>query len=263
MALLVACGGGTVDGAIEPTTTTTEVAPRPAVRSDLDGRTFTSTSVEGFDVIGGQPLRLTFSSGLLSGLLACAELRAPFELDRGELRWVVEPVASGDGCEPELAFQDRWLANTIVEGVDVTIDPDGTLLLASGDLRVALEPDDVAGSPRPTLFGTPWVLETLTSDGETITIPSGSARPTIRFSSDGTAEVFTGCNPGTVTATLEDSGTRIDFRALTVLERTCPEGEELELLIRGGFDGSASVIVQDDLLTLVNGSLRMLFSTGG
>ncbi|MEQ6902221.1 META domain-containing protein [Nocardioides sp. YIM 152588] len=126
-ALLAACGeesGGAASGD-DPAT-----AAAPST-DDLDG-TFTSTAVQGRELVRRTQVTLHFEDGRMAVRAGCNTMSAAYEVDdAGTLRWTDAPVSTMKGCPSALAAQDRWLSDLLFDGVAATLD--GDALTLSGD----------------------------------------------------------------------------------------------------------------------------------
>jgi heat shock protein HslJ len=79
----------------------------------------------------------------------------------------------------------------------------------------------VADPDRP-LAGPIWTIDTLIDGGAASNVPT-AATPTLQFGSDGTIEVFTGCNSGTGSYTRE--GQTLVLSAIPYTLRGCAAAE--------------------------------------
>jgi heat shock protein HslJ len=104
--------------------------------SDLEGRTFVSTSVEGQELVAGSTVTVTFDAGTLAVQGGCNTLAGGFELDGGELS-VGQLAQTAMACDEALEAQDAWLAAFFGGGPTVSLDGDD-LTLAEGDVTIRL-----------------------------------------------------------------------------------------------------------------------------
>jgi heat shock protein HslJ len=77
-------------------------------------------------------------------------------------------------------------------------------------------------NPDRALAGPIWTIDTLIDGGAASNVPT-STPPTLRFGSDGTIEVFTGCNTGTGSYTRE--GLTLGLSAIPYTLRGCAAAE--------------------------------------
>ena len=73
----------------------------------LDGASYTSTSVEGHELVPGSAIDLTFEGDTMSVWAGCNTLFGGYGVDGSTLAWSSEPAATMMMCEPELAEQDQ------------------------------------------------------------------------------------------------------------------------------------------------------------
>jgi len=105
---------------------------------DLDGTTWTSTSVTGHDLAEDSTIQLTFDSGQLTVNAGCNTMGAAYEVDDGTLKWTGPAAGTLMGCSEELMAQDQWLTGLLTDGVEVSQD-DTTLTLTDDDVEIVLE----------------------------------------------------------------------------------------------------------------------------
>ena len=103
--------------------------PGPPTEADLDGRTFVSTEAEGFTLVPGTQVTLTFEGGNVSASAGCNTMSGPYEIDDGTLE-VGDMAATLIGCPDDLQFQDNTLQDLLTGGPGVTLD--GEVLTVSG-----------------------------------------------------------------------------------------------------------------------------------
>jgi heat shock protein HslJ len=104
---------------------------------DLDGRTFVSTGVEGWNLVTGTEVTLDFDEGGISVDAGCNQQFGQYEIDGGVLG--IEVMASTMmGCSAALAAQDAAVAELLTSGPTVTLDG-GTLTIAGDDVTLTAE----------------------------------------------------------------------------------------------------------------------------
>ena len=137
--VLAACGGDdadTVDAGGDGGATATEVT-----YADLDGRTFVSTSAQGYEIVAGTTITLSFEDERISAAAGCNTQNGGVEVAEGQLR-LTSPLASTMmGCEEPLMAQDQWVASFLEADPDIVLDGDA-LTLTVGDevLELSAEP---------------------------------------------------------------------------------------------------------------------------
>jgi heat shock protein HslJ len=133
--VLAACGddgygGGGDDGG------STDVAASSLSFDDLAGRTFSSTSVTGRELVPDSDVTLTFTDGRIAALAGCNAQSGSADVTDGKL--VVDGLASTQmACADDLMAQDQWLAGFLEGEPAVALDGD-ELTLTSGDEVVEL-----------------------------------------------------------------------------------------------------------------------------
>lgn len=236
---LAACGsasGGAGSGS------TASVAPHtgPAAvtASDLDGRSYVSTTVTGHDLVHGTTIGLSFSDGRMVARAGCNTMSGPFGVGDGSLRWTGDVATTMMGCEPDRAAQDSWLSDLLTKGVAATGTADA-LTLTSGSLTIELARE--APADAASLLGTAWTV-TGTSDGTTAsTVPDGMRTPAVAIAADGAVTIDTGCNTGRSKAVA--SGSTLTFAPPAVTRKACPSdaASAVETAILKTLDGAVEV----------------------
>ncbi len=113
-------------------------ASEPVSADDLNGSTYTSTSVTGQDLVEGTVVALTFEDGNLAVAGGCNTQTTAYEVDGGTLKWTGPPAATMMACSPELMAQDEWLGALFTAGATASLDGD-TLTLTDGDVTLELQ----------------------------------------------------------------------------------------------------------------------------
>lgn len=254
---LSACGSDSGDDGAKgsgSSTTKPSATSTTAARggSALDGQTFTSTSVDGFDLQPGTEIRLSFDGSNLAAHAGCNSMRGPYAFEGGELRWTGEPAATMMACQPELMDQDTWLAGLLTGGVEVE-QAEGTLTLTADGVRIELVAEADA-----TVVGTTWTLDGIVEGDAVSSLPAGVEPPTLEIAEDGTATVFAGCNRGGTKVEITD--TTLVFEPLGLTMMAC-EGDAaaVEASVIAVLDGSVDLAVDGESLTLGKGAKGLVF----
>lgn len=104
--------------------------------TDLTGRTFVATTVEGQELVPGSEVIISFTEDLIVIEAGCNSMRGGYAIEDGELR--VDPLASTNmACEEPLMDQDLWMAEFLQSGPAVEVD-DG-LVLSNDTVRISLD----------------------------------------------------------------------------------------------------------------------------
>ncbi|HEX6151127.1 META domain-containing protein [Nocardioides sp.] len=219
--LLTACSDDTGGEADEPSpaATTSETPAEPPTLAAA----YTSTSVEGHDLVAGTEIELAFEDDVMSVSAGCNTLFGTYELTESTLAWAGEPASTMIGCDPELAEQDQWLAEIFSTGLTAQTDDEETLTL-TGD-GVTIELASAAATSLDGVLGRTWTGIATISDGTTSRLPVRTRRPTLSVRGDGLARLFTGCTSGRTTVRVD--GSSLAFANTRVMRGSCtgPAGE--------------------------------------
>lgn len=129
------CGSDPGDGerASDITPPTTVVTT-----DDLEGQSFGSTTVTGYDLVPDTRVSLTFAEHRVSAVAGCNTQNADVDIVDGRLQITSEIAATSMPCEDPLLNQDRWIADFLHSGPVVAGDGE-TLTLTAGDEVIELE----------------------------------------------------------------------------------------------------------------------------
>lgn len=266
---LAACGSDSSDGGSDATTSTTaaadvtgatEPASAPLTADALDGRTFTSTEVTGYELVAGSTITLSFDGDQLGASAGCNQLGSTFEVDGTTLSWTGTPRATMMACDEALMAQDTWLTDLLTGGVEATLSGED-LTLTSGEVTVALTAE--SNEPAP-LIGTAWELESLLANEAVSSLPVDTSTPTLALDGDATAAVFTGCNSGNAGVTVDEDAGTLTFEPLALTKAACPgeAASELEATITLILDGETTYEIQGDQLTITKGDEGLIYRAG-
>ena len=241
------------DSTTIPSTSTT-AAPTTTVdlAAAIDGRTFLSTGVEGYQLVDGSQIQLTFDGTTIAAAGGCNQISSSWSLDGGVLV-VAQPAMTMMACEPAaLMDQDTWLTALLTSKPTVSVDGD-TLTITATDGTVVTFLDRVVANPDLPLEGTTWNLEGLVTADAVSSIAFPGRVPSLLLE-DGTVTVDTGCNTGSGTYTI--SGTDITFGPIATTRMACtdPAGGATETAVLTVLSGTASSEIEADVLRLTNGT---------
>jgi heat shock protein HslJ len=252
--LLTACSddsGGEADDPSSEATTSEPPAEPPTLAA-----AYTSTSVEGHDLVAGTEIELAFEDDVMSVSAGCNTLFGSYKLKGSTLAWTGEPASTMIGCDQDLTEQDRWLAEIFSAGL--TAQADGDALTLTGD-GVTIELASTATTSLDGVLGRSWTGIGTIAEGTTSRLPVRTRRPTLSVRDDGLARLFTGCTSGRTTVRVD--GSTIAFAHTRVQRGSCQgaAGDThqavLELL-----DGTADhAELRDHLLIVTKGGRGMLF----
>jgi heat shock protein HslJ len=129
--VLAACGDDGYGGGGDDGGGSTDDGASSVTFDDLVGRTFTSTSVTGHELVADSQVELTFTEGRVSAIAGCNTQTGGADVADGTL--VVDGLASTQmACEDDLQEQDTWLAGFLDDDPDSALEGD-QLTLTSGD----------------------------------------------------------------------------------------------------------------------------------
>ena len=151
--------------------TTTEAATTTTMdlATALAGRTFVSTAVEGYQLVDGTQIALTFDGSNIGAGGGCNQMGSTWSLE-GDVLVVPEQAMTEMACEPAaLMDQDTWLAAVLTSRPTIALDGDTLTLAAEGTL-VTLVDRETADPDRP-LEGTTWNLEGVVTAGHRLVAP--------------------------------------------------------------------------------------------
>ncbi len=207
----------------------------PGGGNPLAGRVFVSESVEGWQLVPNTQVWLSFKDTALGANAGCNSIDAEYQLAGNQLQ-IGGYGQTEMGCDPARGAQDDWLIAFL------TADPmfemnEPRLILETANARMILLDREVASPDRP-LVGTQWIGEAI-GDGSSVQAGPGMSAIDIRFDSDGTSVVHTGCQTGS--GAYQVQGTTITFDGLVYDGTPCsdPNLESLSNRALQVLDGSA------------------------
>ncbi len=252
--LLTACSddtGGEADDPSPAATTSESPAEPPTLAA-----AYTSTSVEGHDLVTGTQIELAFEDDVMSVSAGCNTLFGSYKLKDSTLAWTGEPATTMIGCDQDLSEQDQWLAEIFSTGLAAQTDGDALTLTGDG---VTIELASTATTSLDGVLGRNWTGIGTIAEATTSRLPVRTRRPTLSVRDDGLARLFTGCTSGRTTVRVD--GTTISFANTRVMRGSCQGAAGgthravLELL-----DGTADhAELRDHLLIVTKGGRGMVF----
>lgn len=230
-------------------TTTVELA------AELPDRTFISTSVDGYTLVEGTQITLTFEQLNLSANAGCNQMSSTWSLE-GDVLVVPAMAMTQMACEPAAKMdQDTWLSAVLTSRPTLALDGE-TLTITAEGATVTLV-DETAVAPSPSLEGTTWGLDSTVSGSTASSVPAGMRTPTLLFES-GTVSVDTGCNRGTGSYQLGASTITFGPIATTRMACTDPAATTVEQTILSVLSGGIIWGIDGDTLSLRNGDTGLL-----
>ncbi|WP_416952204.1 META domain-containing protein [Nocardioides sp. T5] len=243
VALLTACGAdGDEDAA--------SASGREPLQSDmalLEAATFVSTSVEGYELVPGTELRLSFDEDTLAVTGGCNTAFGAFSVEDGTLSWESGPATTMMACSDEDAVQDQWVADLLGAGVAATTDG-ADLHLTTDDVSLVLEREPPVDLN--TLLGRTWSVVGTLSDGSTSRLPSRVRTPRLVVGEDGLARLDTGCNTGRTRVQVDRVS--VSFAPPTVTRVRCREPDRtIERIVLSVVDGRSDYVTFNGWMLLV------------
>ncbi len=212
--------------------------------ADLDGRTFVSTEVTGYDLVEGTAINMTFLADAMSVSGGCNSMNGGFEIGDGVL--TAGPFAATMmACEQALMDQDTWL-NEFLSSLPTIELVDETLTLAGGDTTITL--DELQPS---ALVDTTWTVTGTVANEAVSSVPMDSTA-SIMIAPDDSVSVNTGCNTGS--GTVEISDTTLTFGPIAITKKACPpEQTALETSVLSVLQGEVTYEIDGSNLSLRSG----------
>lgn len=207
---------------------------------ELDGSTFESTAVEGYDLVSGSVIKLGFADGSLSANAGCNTMAGGYTLD-GDVLTAPALISTMMACDEALMAQDTWLSGLLSSSPTVALDGD-TLTVTGSDATITM-----AKQAPVAIDGTKWVLSgTVANEGISSLPADAVASLTI---TDGQAAVETGCNNGS--GTVEVADTTLTFGPLATTRKACTEElNTLEAFTVSVLDGEVTYKITGDKLSI-------------
>lgn len=122
--LVVACGD---DGGGDAPEVTAEV---------LDGTSWVSTNVAGYDLVEDTQVTLSFDRDQLGMSGGCNQLSSGYEVADSRLTLTGEVASTMMACDEALEAQDQWLASLFEDGADLTLA--GGLIVVVDEVEIEL-----------------------------------------------------------------------------------------------------------------------------
>jgi heat shock protein HslJ len=102
---------------------------------NLDGRTFVAGEIEGFTLVEGTELTLTFAADSVVANAGCNTMQGQYEIVDDVLTIEGAMAATLMACPDDLQAQDTWVSDFLSGGPTVTLAGD-TLTLTADDATV-------------------------------------------------------------------------------------------------------------------------------
>ena len=247
---------GDPDGGAGDSSSTSSAVPTTVDAAALDGRSYSSTSVEGAELAEGTTVEVGFEGETMSVWAGCNTAFGPFEVDGTTIAWTSEPAATMMMCDPDFVEQDRWIIDLFRSGVDATAEGNALTLQAEGvTIELATDTSDDLSS----LLGRTWTAIGTVSDGAVSRLPVDTRRPRLDVGADGLSRLFTGCRSGRVTVQVEE--TALVFSNVTLQRGRCTgPTRQTERAVLALLDGASdNAELHDQLLVVTQGGEGLFF----
>lgn len=238
--LLNGCGGESSDGA--------------GLGESLNDRSFLLQSSEGFTPVTGTTVSVSFSDSGFGFNAGCNSFGGAMSLDGNTLR-VGGLGSTNIGCDAARSAQDDWLAEFFLSGPALELNGNA-LSIENSEATLNFLDREVADPDRP-LVGTPWSVTSLIMGP--VAQAGDFGQPSLQFASDGTLQVFTGCNAGggqytTSASSVTLSGMAYDDQACDDQLESMADAHMRQVLS----DGSLLYSIDAASLTLMRGDQGLL-----
>jgi heat shock protein HslJ len=235
---------GTTTAGATTTTAGSTTTSATSLAASLQG-TFVSTDVQGFTLVPGTHVAITFDGSNISANGGCNTLASTWSLD-GDVLVVPQMAQTAMACTPAgLMDQDTWLAAVLTSKPTVAVDGDTLTITAKGSTVTLKAEADQA------LEGVAWTVASVDANGRSQEVAAGGRTPMIELTG-GKVAVDTGCNNGNGPYTL-GTGT-ITFGAIAITRALCtdPAAQNVEQAMLAVLQGTASYAIDGDLMTMTN-----------
>lgn len=228
---------------------------------DVDGRAFVSTevTVDGADrpLVPGSVISMTFDVGRLSVNAHCNTMSDQVRFDGTRMNLVGALATTEMGCPESLMSQDRWLADLLTTGGDVTVRGD-VLTFVSAGTTITMQ-DSRTATPAAPLVMSEWALDTVVEGDVASNVPAGITAELSFGSGRSKAFVQTGCNTGS--GEVEIGPSTISFGPLDLTKRGCldPSAMAVESAIVAVLQGDVAYVVAGRTLTLTKSDRSLSF----
>lgn len=241
-----ACGSddpGTTPDPVDETAVGAGGSEQALTTEVLDGRTFVSTEVTGYDLVEGSEINITFLANSMSVSAGCNSLNGAYEI--GEALTAGPFLSTMMACDQSLMDQDTWLNDFLMSLPSISLD-EKTLTIAGSDTTIVLE------ELQPSeLVDTTWeVTGTVANEGVS-SVPMDSAA-TLLIAPDGTVVVNAGCNTGA--GNVEVTDTTLTFGPIATTRKMCEqELMDLETAVLAVLQGEVTYEINGNTLSLRSG----------
>lgn len=226
-----------------------------ATDTDFEGHSFVLESVDGFELVEGSSVTLSFNNGSLGLNAGCNSMSGPYSKCDGSL-CVNDVQSTAIGCNAELHAQDERFREFLTSKPKFIYAPPRLTLSDSGTTFEFLD-REVADPDRPLTERT-WTFTTM-SQGEAARNAPLVNPATIQFNDDGTFFGYNSCNALTG-AYVADAST-LTFSDVVTDDAFCEDDLDFQSFF-GSFLNAGTCTYEIDanvlVLTLGNNSLSAI-----
>jgi heat shock protein HslJ len=236
-----ASGGGPGNGA----------GPRPPNADDLVGRTFIVQAADGYTIVPGSAIVLTFDNGQLGIRAGCNVMGGAWQVGADGALTVGMMSMTEMACEEPLMAQDTFIS-VFVDGTTLIIDGDTLTLAKDGVTLTAL--DEAVANPDLPIEGTTWTVDGLITGQAVSSMPAGVVASFVI--SNGAISLNAGCNTGKGSVSIVDNA--LEFGPIGLTKMGCKgDAMAVEQHLVGVLSGDVRFEIKGDSLTLAgaNGGL--------
>ena len=245
LALFLACGDKTEDTAtIDDTSSTTDTS----TTANFIGIQLHLQSSEGFSPIGSNIVLSFDTQSSFSFYAGCNSMGGSVTISESSITF--SDISSTEmGCESNYMEQDAWFASFFSSNPSYSFD--GTALTLEHE-SVVLVFTEIPEVPPSSLTDVHWVFDTFIS-GETASTANLTNYPWVEFATDGTFNLFTGCNSasGEYTQTDDTINATITMTSASPCDETTGP---IESHVNTVFTGTITPHIEGSNILLENGT---------
>lgn len=241
----------TVAAAVSGCSASTPDAGNDPAQPELVGRTFLGNDVRVNDtplrLVPGSTLRVSFEQETIGASAGCNSMSGSARWGSGTLIVDGQTLSMTEmGCEASLMKQDTWFADFLTSRPQI-LQAEASLTMTSGNTVIALTDEEVV-VPDVDLTGTPWQLDSITTQGAVSSVPSG-VQSTLELDDKGQLIALLGCNTGR--GTYRATNDVLTIEPLATTKKACaPPASDVESEVVGFLTGDVSYSIDGKSLIL-------------
>ena len=226
--------------------------------SDIDGRTFLSTSVtvdgEPMSLVSGTQLSVRFIGSGITANAGCNTMSGDATIDSGTLVLGDGLAMTEMGCDSPRMEQDAWFADLLAAEPSVALDG-STLTLESKGTLVTMS-DEKVEDPDRSLAGTDWTLNGIIEADTASSVPA-HPKVTLHFTENGQVQFSDSCNSLDGTYTVD--GDTISLQHISKTLMACSPVGEVETAVQAVLHDVVEFQIDGPSLTLNNGPYGLTY----